>query len=378
MSDHLVIDADGHVFEPDDLWVKNLPPHLREAGPIVCPDPEFTAFKGHDELPLREKYLDRKELNNTGIVLRGNRFTDAVANGFDAPSALRGMEQEGITHSVLFPTRGLFVMAVDERVSPEVTTACATVYNDFISDYCRYAPDKLFGMAMIDPRNVQGAITEARRAVEDLGLVGIYMRPNPVYGRNWFSSEYDPLWATIEELDVPVCFHDAGAVTLPQAATDRFEHHGYWHIATHPHEAQMAMVSVVMGGVCERFPKLRFGFMECGAGWLPYWMWRMDEHFENERQWIYKDLTMDPSDYVKRQCFVAIDSDEHTGLHTLDVLGDTHVAWGSDYPHADGKFPAAYKTLTALEGMTQERLEKVVGQNALELYGKRLAAGIES
>ena len=375
---HQVIDADGHMFEPPDLWQKNLPERLRPEGPIVGADPEYMTIGGQGELPLRDKYKDRTELSNTAIVLRGERFTQAVAAGFSPASTLVSMEQEGITTAVAFPTRGLFVMAADHRVPSEVITACARIYNDFAADYCAQGLNKIFFVATIDPRDVDGAVAEARRAVEELGAVGIFLRPNPVLGRNWYDRAYDPMWAAIQELDVPVCFHDAGAVTLPQAATDRFDLHGYWHICTHPHEAQMAMVSVVMGGVCARFPKLRFGFMECGAGWLPYWMWRLDEHFENERAWVYHDLEMKPSDYVRRQCFVAIDSDEETGLYTLDVMAGSHVVWGSDYPHADGKFPVAYKTLRALPGMEGETLENVVSRNCLDLYGPRLARAISA
>jgi predicted TIM-barrel fold metal-dependent hydrolase len=175
-------------------------------------------------------------------------------------------------------------------------------------------------------------------------------------------------------LDAPVCFHEAGVTPLPQVATDRFDRHGYWHVCTHPHEAQIAMVSLVLGGVTERFPRLRFGFMEAGAGWLPYWLWRMDEHFENERDWEFKGLTMEPTDYVKRQCFVSIDTDEVPGIATLETMSGGNVVWGSDYPHPDGKFPMARKTLESLPGMTPQYFRSVVQNNPLALFGERLRA----
>ena len=89
-------------------------------------------------------------------------------------------------------------------------------------------------------------------------------------------------------------------------------------------------------------------------------MWRMDEHFEEYRKLEFSDLSKAPSDYVRQQCFVSIDSDEWPGVATLTALGGHQVVWGSDYPHRDGKFPVAYKTLSSIPGMTADFLSNVV------------------
>jgi predicted TIM-barrel fold metal-dependent hydrolase len=215
---------------------------------------------------------------------------------------------------------------------------------------------------------------ESRRAIEDLGMVGVFLRPNPVLGRAWYHPDYEPLWSVLEELNASVCFHEGGAARLPQIGPDRFVHHPLWHTCTHPMEQQMAMLAIVMGGVAERHPGLRFGFLECGAGWLPYWMWRMDEKHEEE----YAELTlsMKPSEYVERQCFVSIDSDEQPGIFALDTLVAPRVVWGSDYPHHDGKFPHARETVSSLPGMTDERRRSVLHDAPLALFGERLGAAL--
>jgi predicted TIM-barrel fold metal-dependent hydrolase len=373
---HLVIDSDGHVMEPGNLWEEGLPEDVRSRGLIVNrDDPHYQTISGL-ELPPRDKYVGRETDNKTGEVLRGERYQAAVKASFSAASTLDSMDAEGVDVSVLFPTRGLWVMAVDERVDAVVTTASATVYNDWLARYTAEYPARLFGVAMVDPRDVGGAVTEIHRAVEDLGMVGAFLRPNPVLGRMWHHPDYDPLWSACAQLDVPVCFHEAGAVPLPQVATDRFDRHSLWHVCTHPHEAQISMVSLVLGGVLERFPTLRVAFMECGAGWLPYWMWRMDEHYEEERDHDFRDLSLEPHDYVRRQCFVSIDSDEWPGIATLEALDGGNVVWGSDYPHADGKFPVAYKTLASIDGMTAERLEGIVHTNPLRLFGPRFGSRV--
>jgi predicted TIM-barrel fold metal-dependent hydrolase len=374
MNAQVIVDADGHVVEPYDLWETRFPPALRDRAP------RGEARSGHPVLdidgvaiPPERSY---RQTTNDLTAVTEERFKDAVGSGYSARSQLAGMDLEGIDASVLFPSTGLVVMGVD-GVDPLITTTAATVYNDWLAEFCAHDPGRLFGAAMIDPRDVDGAIGEARRAVGDLGMVAVYVRPNPVSGRQWHHPDYEPLWSALEELDVPLCFHEGGSVLLPQIGTDRFEPHAFWHCCTHPMEQQLAMVAMLMGGVAERHPDLRIAFLECGAGWLPYWMWRMDEHVEEEHV-DFGSLSLMPSEYVARQCFVSIDSDEHTGIAALDTLHDAHVVWGSDYPHHDAKFPHALKTVSSLPGMTDARRQAVLHDNPLAMFGGTFGARVRA
>jgi predicted TIM-barrel fold metal-dependent hydrolase len=135
----------------------------------------------------------------------------------------------------------------------------------------------------------------------------------------------------------------------------------------------MAMVSMLLGGVAERHPGLRMGFLECGAGWLPYWMWRLDEAVEGEAS-DFAHLSLTPTEYVERQCFVSIDTDEVPGVHAFEVLDPPHVVWGSDYPHHDSKFPNAIKTLSSLPGMDDGKLRNVLNDAPVALYGPRVGS----
>jgi predicted TIM-barrel fold metal-dependent hydrolase len=365
MREHPVIDADGHIMEPRDLWPRYMPESLRDRGPR--PDPDHRVLMHIDGVTVPPRSLYPKKPS-----AHAERFKEAVESDFSARSQLDGMDVEGIDAAVAFPSKGLAVMAVD-GVDPVITTAAAQAYNTWLAEYTQEDPGRLFGAAMIDVRDVDGAVVEARRAIGELGFVAAFLRPNPVGGRAWHDPAYEPLWSAMEELDAPICFHEGAGGLLPQVGVDRFDLHSFWHCVTHPVENQMAMLSVVMGGVAERHPKLRFAFLECGAGWLPYWMWRMDEHVENEPQ-DFGYLTMEPSEYVERQCFVSIDSDEEPGMAAIEALPGPHVVWGSDYPHRDGKFPNALKTVSALPGMSDERLRRVVCDGPLELFGERLAS----
>src|SRR5205814_8024812 len=82
----------------------------------------------------------------------------------------------------------------------------------------------------------------------------------------WHDRYYDPLWAACQELNVPVGFHETTGSRMKAAGTDRFQALGMAHISTHPMEQMLACMDIIMGGVMERFPKLRCAFLEAQCG----------------------------------------------------------------------------------------------------------------
>ncbi len=371
MFDFATIDADGHVREPEDLWGTYLPSAFRDRAPKFIDRP-FVMVDGV-EMPPRQTFAGGIKDN---VSRKEDRFRFAEEANYSPASQLQAMDTEGLTAAVLFPTVGLLLMGVD-GVDPSLTTAIAGAYNRWLADFISDGDGRLFGAACIDVRDVDGAIAEARHAVEDLGFVAVYLRPNPVNGRPWYHEDYEGLWATLQDLDVPVCFHEGASVRLPQVAIDRFDKHVYWHCCTHPMEQQMAMMAMFLGGVANRYPRLRMAFLESGAGWLPYWLWRLDEAAEGEPNSL-PNLKLTPSEYFERQGFITIDTDEEPGMLAIDHLNVPHVAWGSDYPHFDTKFPQAVKTLSGLPGMTADKLRDVLHNAPLALFGPRLSENMPS
>jgi predicted TIM-barrel fold metal-dependent hydrolase len=138
--------------------------------------------------------------------------------------------------------------------------------------------------------------------VTQLGMKAIFLRPNIYNDRPWHDRYYDPLWAACQELNVPVGFHETTGSRMKAAGADRFQNLGIAHIATHSMEQMLACMDVIMGAVMERFPRLRFAFLEGQCGWLPFWLGRMDEHYEwREPYGEMTHLSMPPSDYFRRQ-----------------------------------------------------------------------------
>ena len=121
-----------------------------------------------------------------------------------------------------------------------------------------------------------------------------------------------------------------------------------------PVDVMSCIAYLTAGGVCERFPGAKFIFLEANGGWIVPWLERLDHHCK-KFQWEVPDLSMLPSDYMKRQCWISFDPDESMMAFTAQspLVGADRIIWASDYPHPDAKFPGVTEELAeALEGLT--------------------------
>src|SRR5436853_212944 len=100
--------------------------------------------------------------------------------------------------------------------------------------------------------------------------------PNHVNGRRWSDPYYDPLWSECQKLGVPVGFHEAGRVFLPQPALSQFiPSFTMFNTLSFPMASMLACADMIYGGVMERFPKLKVAFLEGNCSWIPWLLWRM-------------------------------------------------------------------------------------------------------
>jgi Amidohydrolase len=132
---------------------------------------------------------------------------------------------------------------------------------------------------MLPMQDVDQAIKEMTFARKELGMKGGFLRPNPYNDRLIHDPVYEPFWSAAEDLDFSIGFHEGASAGMPQVGIDRFATRGARHIITHTMEMMLAALSMIWGGVCERHPKLRVGFLESGGGWIAPWLDRMDRHF---------------------------------------------------------------------------------------------------
>jgi predicted TIM-barrel fold metal-dependent hydrolase len=137
-------------------------------------------------------------------------------------------------------------------------------------------------------------------------------------------------------------------------------------------EQQMAMLSLMLQGVFDRFPRLRVAFMESGCSWAPAWIHRMDEHVELTGWHDFPTLELKPSEYFRRNCFISCDPDEELLWTVVETIGDDNVLFATDFPHPDAKYPYAVDSFLGLPRVSRESKAKILWDNAAHFYGAAL------
>ena len=132
-------------------------------------------------------------------------------------------------------------------------------------------------------------------------------------------------------------------------------------------EQMTAAASLILGGVLQRHPRLRVGFMEAGCGWVPYWLERMDEHAENYRFEV-PHLKERPSAYFRRQCFVSFELDERAVPYVAETVGAETLVFASDFPHHDCFFPGAVEKIRRRTDLDAELVSAMLSDNPNRLY----------
>ncbi|PZC44748.1 MAG: putative metal-dependent hydrolase, TIM-barrel fold [Chloroflexi bacterium] len=367
------MDSDMHIMEPGDLWQRYIDPAYAERAPIG-----LTESTRDIRVRLEGQTLSKGTFSSHGRTDSGmtalldqrltELYSDSMARDFDGVSQLNAMDKEGLDVAVLFPTRGLFVLGIDQ-LDPGLAAAIATAYNDWLHDFCQADPTRMFGAAMLAPHDVDAAVLEARRSVEEYGFKSVYMRPTYVNGHTWSDSYYDPLWAECERLGVPVGFHAAGFVDLPQPVHREFTPtFSLQNTLTFPLENMTACADMIFGGVFQRFPSLKVAYLEGNCSWMPWLLWRMDEYMEVTGYLELPDLELMPNEYFKRQGFTAIECDEITATHLPEYGLEDNVVFSTDYPHLDVKYPHAVENLLELPISDQSK-RKYLWDNCARLYG---------
>ena len=363
-----VIDADGHVLEPMDLWEKYIDPAFRDRAPKLVIDTD-----GKERLLLETQVLgSSKGFGVIGAI--GSRdtemddgemsYADGRPGGFDPHKRIPDMDLDGIDAAFLYPSVGLFAGAVKD---PDLAAAMCRAYNRWLADYCRPYPDRLFGVAMLPMQSIPLAIEEMRFARKELGMRGGFLRPNPYNDKTLHHPDYAPFWREAEELDFSIGLHEGASGGMPQAGVDRFANRGAKHIVSHTVEMMLAAMSVIWEGVCDRHPKLRIAFLESGGGWIAGWLDRMDRHFD-DKGFNDSGLSMRPSELFQRNCWISFEPVERSLNVLADYIGPHKILWATDYPHPDGFFPGAPKMIADRPELSAKTKAEILGGGARRFY----------
>jgi predicted TIM-barrel fold metal-dependent hydrolase len=364
-----ILDSDMHVMEPPDLWERYIDGKYRTRAP--------RGVTSDNVRDLRMVYPDGREwARQTTRQNRSDRGQNFERNqeiyrlhaerGWTAEVQLEAMDLEGIDVAVLYPTRGLRALVVDD-MEADFAAAIARAYNDWLYDFCQQDPKRLIGAGMISPYTMRDAVDETRRCAHELGFRAVFLRANPLVSHQWHDDYYEPLWQALEEFGLSLGFHESTG-TGKRHIGERLEPNLMLRrVYAQPLEQMLVLGSFCAGGVLARHPKLRVAFLEANCSWLPWLLWRLDEGWDREGDVWAPDLTLLPSEYFKRQCVVAVEPDEVTVKYVVDHMGSNTIVFSTDYPHGDSKYPEAVDHFLHLP-LANEAKRKILWDNCAAYY----------
>ena len=357
-----VIDTDAHQMEPPEMWREYIDRSFADRAPAIgeLGERRMMMVEGEPITKQTGSYpMDAADFRKaTSAAMQ--RFGRSREVGFTPETRLQDMDDEGIDAQLIYPTVGGQMLGKPFQDAELLLNVCRA-YNDWSLEYCSAAPGRLNMAAMLPIQAPDLALEEVKRT-HDKGAAAFFVRPNPAAGRNLYHSDYDQLWAEIERIGKPVCIHDSGSPYLPSYG-ERMETHTSGHIIAHPFEAMVAMMSLIWFGTIERFPKLKIVHVEADAGWLPYWLQRMEQHFDFSGNAEHPDLKKRPTEYFKSNFLVACRGDEMTLPSVVELVGDDYITFNTDYPHPDGTWPWGMESLEK-QPIGEESIRKIYWDNA--------------
>jgi predicted TIM-barrel fold metal-dependent hydrolase len=330
-----IVSSDGHVDEPPDLF---------------------------DGLPkeIREKIKRPKIMLDT-----------RPKGGIDPKVRVTDMQLDGLSAEVLYPTFSLGLFAQEQ---PE-QEAAFRVYNDWIANFCKHAPGKLFAVPCLAAYNIDNAIKEMHRCAY-MGLLGgmIWQVPHPDLPLT--SEHYEKLWAACAELGQPIHFHILTGFNYFLFKREGMEKvRGSVNIKTS--EIVTTAFDLVWSGVFERHPKLRAVIVEGEIGWAPFIIQQWDYYYRRNTKPGHPNTEFKirrlPSEIFNEHIWLTF-MDDQAGGHMLDVWGSDRCMWSSDYPHPNMTWPNSRAFIARQIGdLDPEKQKRVLSQNVIDLYGLKLS-----
>ncbi len=356
---YFMVSADCHVQEPNDFLSARMDKKFQDRLPGIV--------LGGDG-SKQQKTEGFRPIRIGSFTLEGEDL-ERSESGKTPAERLTALARDGIDCEIMFPNKGLTIWATPDV---EFSQAMCRAYNDWAWETFAEHNDRLAPMACIASADVEGAIAEIQRAAKR-GFRGLSLPCKPVWGApdhehvNYNLPLFDPLWAAICDCDLPVTFHVS---TGRDPRTARGNGGAIINYAVHSLAPTMEpLVNLCASGVIERFPKLLFGSIEAGIGWVPWMMTAMDEAYHKHHMWVRPKLKALPSEYFRANAFASFGEDG-PGLDLMREYGlGNNFLWANDFPHHEGTWPHSAAAIERSMGKLDDgERAKVLGLNAARVF----------
>ncbi|MCH2172076.1 amidohydrolase [Myxococcota bacterium] len=380
-----LFDVDNHYYETEEAFTRHLEPEyqgLYSAAFLLFGEEKQFGELG-DRKPGQEDWVLRpgslKEYLRTlksGEEAGGYGLMPALPGFRDRDERIKLMDQQGIEACTMFST----AVSTEHRIDDsEVLYAHLRALNRWVEDEWGYAyRDRIYCPASMSLRDLDMAIEELDRVIRE-GARTINLRPGHSYGRSAGDPYFDPFWARLDEAGISVLFHQGegghNSALAPLWGYDPdvhvFKFSAWQWLNSYGDVAVMAAISqLIYDNVFGRFPNIKVASVENGAGWLPYFMGRIDKMRGMGRNgpWIGGPLRERPTEIARRHVVVTpYPEDDVAGI--VDEVGYEMIALGSDYPHAEGLAePREFQAL--IDQLPDEQQRWILRENGMSLVGR--------
>ena len=359
---YVTITADTHAGAAVDTYREYLDPQYRE---------DFDAWRSAYRNPSK-KHIGGKKTKNWNSAERA-----------------ADLEGDGVVAEVLFPNtvppfydKAFHISAPPSPEQYERWRAGTRAHNRWLADFCAEEPLRRAGIGLIHLNDVDDAIEDVIWIAEH-GLRGGALLPLPspseVHLKPLYDSQYDRLWAVIQDHGVVLNQHSG------QGSPDYGKGQGadaLW-VLEMPFFVQRGFCQLILGGVFERFPKLRYILTESGCAWAPGLMRRLDGIHMGMKMGMMgeidysqsKTLSETPSFYARRNCWYGASFPSPQDIKGREIVGVDRILWGNDYPHFEGCYPYSRENMRlAFSDVDVTEVRMMLGENAAALYGFDLEA----
>jgi predicted TIM-barrel fold metal-dependent hydrolase len=375
-----LITQDTHLEVSPDRWRDYIAPKYRDRGPKIVPWPEggeAWAMDGVKQvIPLSLNLSAGK--SPTQWKFHGWYYNEGHPGTGDAAQRVTEMDEDGVLAEVEYPSvagPGFYSQAVE--TDKDLYLAVIEAYNDFLSDFCMYAPDRLWGLAMVPTTGIADALAELRRTRNKPGIKGWALSQFPA-GNPYADPDDDLFWAEAIKLNAPLTAHisfGGGAAADPDMKMIKGNSAILPVLITGGAQQPFyTIIQLAMKGVFDRFPDLRLHFGETGVGWLPYTLEQADDRFLRHRFASAKtnpgfvEPSMQPSDYFRKHILMGFQVDHHGIAHRHEI-GVRNMAWGNDFPHAVSDWPYSQRVAhEQVKDIPKEEQDLILWKNTADFY----------
>ena len=419
-KDFAVFDSDSHVVEPVDVWERYLDPEYRTLGKHALwrQQGEHDAYLKVNGTIFRDTMnpnIPRHAIWQPGMTWDAIGELDAsvphppVAGASDAKARLADMDAMGIDQSFLYPT--WFAEGFHLVEDPDVAWALARAYNDWMTDFCAVAPQRLFAAAMVPLQNLDFAFAELDRIQATGCFKGVFLRPMFLEGRYFTHPYFEALFAEVERRGLVAAVHPSAGLWNPEWTShgpffekvkDRLEA-GYGPMAGggpaaggsagpemgfrsgmkigHPIapilspwlDNHMFVAAALIGfGAMQRYPDLKVVMAHGKASWLEEVLEKMEASTRTLPLSYHYPIRTDPEVmWEEGSVLLGFDAEERL-VQKLPEVFEEKATWGSRYPHHDTtEAPDAIARLREA-GVGEVAISRMLGENAAELFGVEL------